>query len=192
MASGQTAKAVAGYREILSDAHPDLFLRLADGLRAMGDSAGASQLEARFLAAAGPPEREPLFGNTLALFLVERVDGGRDLDRALAIARREVARRPTTESLDLLSRVHYRRGELEQALEYSNAARAWGAPSATMVWHRGVILAALGRHADASALLAEAGARPTLLAPHARAERNRMDASRLAVRGGTARPHIGP
>ena len=88
------------------------------------------------------------------------------LDTALAIAQRDVRRRPAVESWDVLSWILFRRGEWTQALAASDRARSWGAPSPTMEYHRARILEALGRKAEAAPLLRLALMRPSLLEPH--------------------------
>ena len=150
-----------------SDAHPDLDLRIAEAYRLLGHADSAAASEDRFLAIARVPANEALFGNVLALYYAER-NGPADLDSALAIAEREVARRPTNESHDLLAWIQYRRGGITAALAASNRSQRWGRPNPTMLYHRSRILAAIGRRAEAGRLLSEATALPTLLAPHAR------------------------
>ncbi|MFL5516926.1 MAG: hypothetical protein ACJ8DJ_12260 [Gemmatimonadales bacterium] len=78
------------------------------------------------------------------------------------------------ESYDVLSWVRFRRHELAAALVASDSARRWGTPSPTMDWHRGRILASLGRDGEAAPLLQAAAARRTLLAPHARRDLDRV------------------
>jgi tetratricopeptide (TPR) repeat protein len=171
-ARGQWARAGQLLRRIAADAHPDLYLREAEVATASGDTSLAREAEARFLAVAGRPENEALFGEVLALFYLER----RDLwsrDSALALAERDVKRRPTIESFDVLSWVRFRRGELGAALAASNRARRWGSGSPTIEYHRARILAALGQERAAAALLRRALASRTLLAPHARIDLER-------------------
>ena len=93
---------------------------------------------------------------------------GEEIRQALEIARRDVARRPTVESWDALAWVLYRRGEAVEALDASNGALAWGAPSPTIEYHRGRILEALGRRDEAASWLLRATADPRLLDPGAR------------------------
>ncbi len=175
LAGGRAREALSGFRSILSDAHPDLYLRVAEAWRLAGHPDSAAAAEARFVAITTLPANEPLFGNVLALYYAERGDpAGRD--SALAIARREVGRRPTTESFDLLAWVLYRRGEYSAARVAADRSLAWGAPNATMLYHRGRILEALGRGEEGRRLIAEATATPSLLAPHARADRRRARA----------------
>jgi tetratricopeptide (TPR) repeat protein len=162
-ARGEWRNARDIYRRIAVDAHPDLYLRLAE----VAPADERAEWERRFLDVASDPAREPLYAPELALFLAERGGPG-DRAAALAIALREVSRRPTTESLDLLSWVHYRRGEAEAALSASDRAMAFGSPSAGQEYHRGRILEAMGRVEEAAALLHRAGEQRSLLPAHAR------------------------
>ncbi|MBM4189055.1 MAG: tetratricopeptide repeat protein [Gemmatimonadetes bacterium] len=167
LAEGRPAEALAAFNAIRSEAHPDIDLRIAEAHTLLGQPDLARAAERRFLAVAGGPANEPLFGHPLALYYAER-GGPRLLDSALAIAEREVARRPTTESFDLLAWVHFRRGAYPEALDASDRALAWGSPTPTMSYHRARILEAAGRTTEAAELLATAAQAPTLLAPHAR------------------------
>src|ERR1051326_5648041 len=165
---GHWRKAEELYARILSGAHPDLYLRMAEIAHHLGREAQRREWESRFLRVAGRPENEALEGPWLALYFVERGDAaGRDT--ALAIASREVARRPTVESWDLLSWVAFRRGELDLALQAARKAASWGVPSPTMKYHRGLILASLGWSAEAARLRREAMRDRSLLAPHLQA-----------------------
>jgi tetratricopeptide (TPR) repeat protein len=164
-AADDRQRAEALYRRIAVDAHPDLYLRLAELRRAHGDSAGASRWEREFLRVATAPGAEPLYGRCLALLWAERPE---TRDRALAVARRDLARRPTIESWDALAWVLYRRGTTVEALAASDRAQAWGAPSPTIEYHRGRILEALGRHDEAATWLLRATADRRLLDPGAR------------------------
>jgi tetratricopeptide (TPR) repeat protein len=166
LADGRVEEAITRYRSILSNAHPDLFLRLADAYRLAGKPDSAAAAEERFLSVAALPVNETLFGNVLALYYAEA--GGRaGLETALAVARREVDRRPTAESFDLLAWVHYRRGEVKAAGAASDRSLGWGSATPTMLYHRGRILAALGRRREGLRMVEQAVATPTLLAPHA-------------------------
>ncbi len=181
LAGGQARAALRGYRQVASDAHPDLYLRQAEALRFLGRTAEAAEAEQRFLTVAGAPEREPLFGAGLALYHLEG-DRGLGPDSALALAQREVARRPTVEAFDLLAWVHFRRGELPAALAAADRAAGWGGGTPTARFHRGMILRAAGRIAEGDRLLAEAATRPDLLPWYARRalERRPAPAGRLA------------
>jgi hypothetical protein len=140
---------------------------VAEAAAALGDSVRAEQYERRFLTVAGRPENEALFGEALALFYAERgAPWGRD--SALALALRDLTRRPTVESYDVLSWVRYLRGEPVQALAASDRAQRWGSPNPTMDYHRARILEALGRGTEAALFLHRALAHPTLLSPQVR------------------------
>ena len=169
-AANDRQKAEALYRGIAVDAHPDLYLRLSELRRARGDSAGASRWEREFLRVATVPGAEPLYGRWLALQWAERPE---TRDAAIAVARRDVARRPAVESWDALAWVHYRRGEAAEALAASDRAVAWGAPSPTIEYHRARILEALCRRAEAQPWLVRATADPRLLDPGARIDLGR-------------------
>src|SRR5438094_2156258 len=161
------AEAARLFRRIAADAHPDLYLRLAEAHSALGDSAAAARWERTFLRVARAPGAEALYAHPLALYYAERP---LTLDTALAIARRDVARRPAVESYDVLSWVLFRSGEPAQALAASDRARSWGAPSPTIEYHRARILKALGRDTESAALLQVVLARPSLLDPQALGE----------------------
>jgi len=171
-ARGEWEAAHRLYQRIAVDAHPDLYLRLAEVAGRLHREEERSQWERRFLEVVSQPEKEALFGPELALFLVER-NGPGDGAAALAIAEREIARRPTTESLDLLAWVHYRRGEPEAALAASDRALATGSPSPALEYHRGRILQALGRPAEAEPLIRRAEEHRSLLPPHAQVDAER-------------------
>jgi len=161
-ARGDWAEAVRLFQRIAVDAHPDLYLRLAEVNRALGEPAAAQGWEARFLRVARAPGAEALYAHPLALYYAARP---LTLDTALAIARRDVARRPAVESYDVLSWVLFRRGDWAHALAASDRARSWGAPSPTIQYHRARILKVLGRETESAALLHVVLARPSLLEP---------------------------
>lgn len=172
-ARGDWAEAERLYRRIAVDAHPDLYLRLAEVRRARGDAAGARHWERKFVRVAAAPGAEALYSHPLALHYAARTE---TRDRALAIALRDVVRRPTVETWDVLAWVRFKRGELAQALAASDRAFAWGLPSPTMEYHRGRILEALKGHGtveagdEAEELMERALADQALLEPEAREE----------------------
>ncbi len=176
---GEWETAYPLYRRIAAAAHPDLYLRLGEVAAKLGRSAEREAWHRRFVEATTKPDREALFGAELALFLLERNAPG-DRDSALAIARREIVRRPTGQSHDLLAWVHLRRGEAEPALVASDRAMALGSPSPGHQYHRGRILEALGRGGEAKALLRAAEEQRSLLPPHARLDAEHRSAK---VRG---------
>jgi tetratricopeptide (TPR) repeat protein len=172
-ARGDWADAARLLQDIAVDAHPDLYLRLAEVYRAVGRHAAADGWERAFLRVARAPDAEALYAHPLALYYAARP---MTLDTALAIARRDVSRRPAVESYDVLSWILFRRGELAQALAASDRARRWGAPSPTMDYHRARIVAALGRSGEAAALMTRALERPSLLEAHVQQELRRLSA----------------
>lgn len=161
-ARGEWHRAARLYRGILGPAHPDLYLRLAEALRATGEETEAASLEARFVAAVRTPEAEALQAHELAVFLVDRA--GRP-EEALAVAERDVAARRSVEALEILAWVRLGRGEPEEALAASDEARRWGRPGPTSDYTRARILEGLGRSDDAARLMERALAEPTRLAP---------------------------
>ena len=162
-ARGDWDEAARGYARIVADAHPDLYLRLSEVSRALGDTARAAASEREFLRVARAPGAEPLYAHPLALFYAEQPA---TRDSAVAVARRDVARRPAVESWDVLSWTLFRRGRIADALIASDHAVGWGAPSPTMEFHRARILEALGRNAEAAPLFRRALAHPDLLDFH--------------------------
>lgn len=159
-ARGDWANAAAVYERIVADAHPDLYLRLAEARRAQGMPDEADEAERAFLRIARAPDAEALYAHYLASYYAERP---MTRDTAVAIALRDVERRPAVESWDILSWAYFRRGDLEPALIAAERAIAWGAPSATMDYHRARILEAMGRTAEARPLLKRALADPAQL-----------------------------
>jgi tetratricopeptide (TPR) repeat protein len=162
-ARGEWERAARYYRQIAADAHPDLYLRLAEAQRQLGDTAQAANLERDFLRVTLAPGAEPLYAHPLALYYAERPEMR---DSAVAVARRDVARRPAVESWDVLSVALLRHGDLDSALAASDSARVWGAPSPSMDYHRARIFEALGRGMEAAPLLTRALTDPTLLEPN--------------------------
>jgi tetratricopeptide (TPR) repeat protein len=115
---------------------------------------------------------EALYAHPLALYWAERPG---ERDRALDIARRDVARRPAPDSWDVLAWVHFRRGELEQSLEASDNAFFVASASPTILYHRARILHALGRSDEASLLLRTAIAQRAQLDATARIDLDRTN-----------------
>ena len=163
-ARGDWRKAGELFSPIAVDAHPDLYLRLAEVHRALGEPAVAERFERQFLAVARAPDAEALYAHPLALYYAS---SPMTIDTAVAIAQRDVARRPAVESYDVLSWVLFRRGDIVQALGASDQARGFGSPTPTMNYHRARILEALGRTTESAALLKPVLAQPGLLEPGA-------------------------
>jgi tetratricopeptide (TPR) repeat protein len=170
-ANREWRRAIAKYEQIAVDAHPDLYLRLAESNRELGSEDRAREWEAEFLRAAGGADVERLFAHPLAMFLAEQPHSR---DRALEIALRDVASRPAPESFDVLAWVHLQRGDAAAALVASDRAQAHTAPTPTMAYHRARILHALGSGDRSAVLLAEAAAQRSQLDPAARIDLDRF------------------
>jgi hypothetical protein len=158
------------YLEIATDAHPDLYLRLAEVHRELERDAEAHAWEIKFLDVAMRPGTEPLFALPLALHLAATPEAR---GAALAVAMRDLERRQAIETWDVLAWIHFLRRENDLALAASDSALRWGSASPTTLYHRARILDAAGRAGEAGALMRDALADPTLLEPHARFDARR-------------------
>ena len=138
-------KAQELYGQIAVDAHPDLYLRLAEVHAALGNAATSADFEDEFLRVAAAPGAEALFAHPLAIFYAKNATTH---DMALDVILRDLERRQPVESYDVLSWVRFQRGEFAQALAASDRARRRGSPSLTMDYHRARILEALGRNTN--------------------------------------------
>lgn len=153
------------YRRILSEAHPDLYLRLAEVTRAMGGEEGARRYEERFLLLVSSPRARALHAHELALFLSSRPERR---DEALEVIGRDVVERRSVEALEVLAWIHLARGELRNAFDASAEARSWREPDATSDYTLARILCESGHAEEARPLFERALAEPAELAPHAR------------------------
>ena len=158
-AEGRWDEASRLYRRILSEAHPDLYLRLAEVERRLGRREDATSLERRFLMATSDPSLEPLFGLELALYHA-RSDR---CDRALPLAAAELTRRHSVQALEGAAWVRYQCGDHAGArlLHERAGARA----SATGAYLRGLLLG--DRDPEAARLIADAVSNPARLAHYA-------------------------
>jgi thioredoxin-like negative regulator of GroEL len=139
---GDWREAERGFRRIISDAHPDLYLRMAEIAAANDASAERQHWEAEFLRVAAVPANEALYGQPLALYFAEQDDDA-SRARAVVIAEREVARRPTTDSWDLLAWCRHRAEHPDGARAAVLEASKRGAPSPAMAPYRARLLDAL-------------------------------------------------
>ena len=120
-ARGRWSRAADLYERIAVDAHPDLYLRLAEVHLASGDGDAARRFERRCLTVATAPGAEPLYAHALALYYATQPA---TRDSALALALRDVARRPAIESYDVLREVYLLRGEVAKAQAIADRRRA--------------------------------------------------------------------
>jgi pentatricopeptide repeat protein len=94
--------------------------------------------------------------NTDLEFALFHADHGLDVEAALDRARDEYARRRSVHVADALAWTLYANGRYQEALTYADEANALGYRNALFRFHRGMILEALGRDAEARASLEEA------------------------------------
>ncbi|MEM9493391.1 MAG: tetratricopeptide repeat protein, partial [Myxococcota bacterium] len=154
-ARGDVATAAETLAEVVSRVpSADDLVRLSELLDALGRSGDA---RARLAQAEKRAEREPL---ALALHYARR---GRAGARAVALAERAVAERPTVYSHDALALALYRVGRIAAAERAMDRALALGTPDARLHLHRGLIALAAGESAAAAAALDRA----RTLNPHA-------------------------
>ena len=159
-ASGDWKRARRLYARILSDAHPDLSLRLAEVNRLLGHDEEAAFHEGRFVSLASDPGREALFGLELALYLAR----GGACERARPLAAAELERRHAVEAVEGVAWVHYLCGDLERASALLQAAAS--RTTETGEYLRALVLRRENPEAADRAIL-EATADPTGLAPYA-------------------------
>ncbi|MDI6105471.1 tetratricopeptide repeat protein [Actinoplanes sp. NEAU-A12] len=152
-ARGDLAGAIAGFRSLLATApEPAYIAELGDLLTAAGQPAEGERQHARarqaWAAEAGqghPPEADPV------LFAADHRDPA-----ALEAARRLYDRQPGISGADAMGWALRAAGRLEEALTYADEALALGTRDALMHYHRGMILAELGRRDAARADLSAA------------------------------------
>jgi tetratricopeptide (TPR) repeat protein len=98
----------------------------------------------------------------LVLFLA---DHDRDLDRAVELARAEIAVRGDVYGHDALAWALFKAGRLDEAADAADRALHLGTPDGRFHFHAGLIAAALGRDAEARTHLEAAAARSASLPP---------------------------
>ena len=160
-ARGDWGRADRLYRRILTPAHPDLYLRLAEVARARGRSVEARDYEARFVELADAPGAEALNGLELATFLAGDPDLCR---RARTLAADELVRRRSIEALEGSAWVERRCGAARSAVALLDEAEALGGLSPSGRLLRGLLQRSLGKVGDADTLT-DVLESPTLLDP---------------------------
>jgi tetratricopeptide (TPR) repeat protein len=153
-ALGQVDAAIDGYRAAIAVApQPEALTALGDLLALRGDVRGAEQQYATVLAIARlQGGAELVFNRQLVLF---KVNHGRDVAGALALAERELAARPDAYGHDAHAWALLANGRAAEADAAMTRALAFGTRDATMLFHAGEIAAALGDTERARSLLAE-------------------------------------
>ena len=154
------------YMTLRSDAHPDIYLRLAEVAALNGDDDAEAAWNDRFLSTAGAPSVEPRFARPLAVHLARRGNTA----EAVAVMRREMERRPSIESHALLAWTLLSDGRPAAALVHAEQAAGWGEPTAEALLLRARALEALGRSAEATPLRAASTADTAALPHHLQVE----------------------
>ncbi|HEY3493200.1 MAG TPA: tetratricopeptide repeat protein [Polyangiaceae bacterium] len=143
---------------------------LADALAEAGDTSGAQQALER-------AEREGLRGDARALSLFYSTRG-KNLARALELARAERRVRGDVYTEDALAWAYYKNGAFELARQSSDRAVRLGTPDARLAFHRGAILLATGEVRRGRELLRET------LARHPKFDRSGAAEARRLLGGG--------
>jgi tetratricopeptide (TPR) repeat protein len=153
-ARGQTDSALAGYRDLVSRLPNTQYLREYALLLASAGEPGLArqqytliERQERLQAAAGASD-----DLSMSLVAADRGDAGQALQRAQA----EWSRRRPVFVADAIAWASHLGGRDAEALTYADQAAGTGWVNATFSYHRGMILAGLGREADAITALTEA------------------------------------
>lgn len=149
------------YMTLRSDAHPDIYLRLAEVAAMNGDDEATAAWNDRFVTTAGAPEDEALYAQPLAVYLARHGNPAEAVD----VMRREIERRPSIESHALLAWALLVAGRPGEALAQARMAAEWGEPTAEARLLQALALDALGRSAEAAPLRVASATAPADL-PH--------------------------
>jgi tetratricopeptide (TPR) repeat protein len=153
-ARGQTDEALAGYRDLVSRLPNIQYLH---EYAVLLTSAGEGELAARQYALIEQQEQLQAASGAsddlaVALAAADRGDAGQALQRAQA----EWSRRQPVFVADALAWALHLNGRDAEALTYADQAARTGWVNATFSYHRGMILAGLGRNTEAVTALGEA------------------------------------
>ena len=136
-ARGDAARAVTLLEKAFAKAStPETAWRLGDARQAAGDRAGAER--AFGAVTRGPADEDP---RTVAHFLATK---GRDLPRAIELARAEMRRRPGIHTEDVLAWALHRAGKTDEARVHAERVLRLGTPDPTLLYHSGAIRIAAG------------------------------------------------
>lgn len=169
---GRWAEARDLFMELRSDAHPDIYLRLAEASHALGNDDDARHWNEEFMRSAGDPEVESLYAQPLAEYLAASPDTRAE---ALAVMRRDIERRPSIENYAVLAWVLLQNDRPDEALEAIGEARRFGEPTLATDYLMARALESLGRTEEAApyraAAAADVGSLPHILQLEVRAGR---------------------
>ncbi len=131
---------------------PDHWLTLAEIADYEGDGELKQKYIQQFLSQVSQPGYGDMYNKYLTLLYTDEV---KDYDKAMQLAAREVANRPTPETYNWLAWVHFLKGEKEKALEYAEQQvyRKTFEPDALL--HTAIIFADNGKKKEAKNLLQE-------------------------------------
>ena len=158
-ARGEWRRAKALYSRILADAHPDLFLRLAEVDRALGLERSAAKFEKRFLVLATSPGAEALNALPLAVYYART---GRCYDAA-RLARGELAGRRSADALETVAWTRFECGDTRGAATLLAEADGLAGLSNSGQYLDALLLQHRGERTAAHNRLLQATADPTLL-----------------------------
>jgi tetratricopeptide (TPR) repeat protein len=174
-ARGRTDEAVAGYRELTERVPlPQYLLEYGELLESAG---GADEARAQYRLIADQQRLDAAQGSTDDLMASQVAADHGDPAEAVRLAQAEWDRRQSVFTADALAWALHRAGRDADALPYAERAAQLGRRNATATFHRGMILAALGRTGDAIATLEEAlRTNPHFSPLHAPVARQTLDA----------------
>ncbi|HWO58816.1 MAG TPA: tetratricopeptide repeat protein [Umezawaea sp.] len=172
-ARGKFDEALGGYQQVVTRVPvPHYLLEYAELLDQAGRKPEAAAQytvlaeQKKLLAAQGA-------NDDLTLTTVAADHG--DPAEALALAEAEWGRRQSVLAADAMAWALHVNGRDAEALEFSDKAAVLGWRNATFLFHRGMILAGLGRGPEAHAALTEAlSVNPYFSAPHASTARTKL------------------
>ncbi len=144
----RTSKSAEEYTEYLEaeQQRVRLQLRLSFMQRARGNRAACESILAALL------DRHPFLGVALNALAYLWAEEGRNLDEALRLQKMALEQQPFSGAFqDTMGWIHFRRGQLDEALEHLEVADRYQPHEPEIIEHLAVVLAALGRKEEAAA-----------------------------------------
>ncbi|MEQ9618119.1 MAG: tetratricopeptide repeat protein [Deltaproteobacteria bacterium] len=146
---GNYAEAEKLYKQVLEiNPAPEFYIALAEVYKSQGKEKEAEKLESSALGIYEErvKEGDPGYLRALALYYADK---GTNLDKALALAERDLNIRKDVHGYDTLAWVHYKRGEFKKAQYASKKSLATGTRDAQLFYHAGMISIANGDYGKA-------------------------------------------